>query len=58
MNKKEMDKVFKSFEQFKAEMFPNLAEQEQLREDDKGTSWLGSHLADKAIDKMLSKANS
>lgn len=52
-NRSENNRVYKSFEQFKAELFPQLTS-EEMRVSSKLTSkQVGACLADEAIDALL-----
>ncbi len=52
-NKKEKS-VYKSFEQLRSELFPNLIFQENVNQVKKDSEQFGNCLANKAVDRMLS----
>lgn len=45
--------VFKSFEQFKSELFPHLTNEERNRSSKWGSKQVGACMADNAIDALL-----
>lgn len=53
MANEQIRQTFKSFEQFKAELFPKLNEQERIQAELSDSKQLGKALADKAIDQLL-----
>jgi hypothetical protein len=50
---KNKDVVYKSFEQFRAELFPEFVNAEKIKLIKNDTEKLGACLADKAIEKIL-----
>lgn len=53
MATKSQSKVFRSFEQLKSELFPNLSEKERRRSSKWSPTQIGAHLADEAIEDLL-----
>lgn len=53
MTAKERSKTFRSYEQLKAELFPNLTEEDRRRSAKSTPQKMGSSLADEAIETLL-----
>lgn len=55
MANEQTSNVFRSFEQFKAELFPCLTENERRRSEKLDYKQIGACMADKAVDALLKK---
>lgn len=55
MKKQNKADIFKSFEQLKADVFPNLVSQERSKSSNLSPSQIGTCLADEAIEELLNQ---
>ena len=51
--KEESQEIYKSFEQWRAELFPDLVMEERKRLENKDTKKLGLTLANESFDRLL-----
>jgi len=54
MTNKKQKTIYKSFEELRSELFPELVESEKINKLKRDAKQFGSHLANKAVDKIIS----